>query len=372
MSLRKLVRLIGTLGLLLVLAAAGYVSFAPIPFEPHAWTPPSNPGLTGALAANTTMKERVVRFSPGLGRGPEDVTVKDGFVYTGVEDGRILKIALDGKTTAVYANTGGRPLGMQHDAQGNLVVADAMKGLLSITPDGKVTLLTDSVSGKRMIFVDDLDIATDGVIWFSDASQRFGYLEYLLDFWEGSATGRLLTYNPATRETKVVIEGLRFANGVAIAQDQSFVLVTETAARRIRKHWLKGEKTGRTEILIDGLPGYPDNLSAAPGGLFWVAMPSIANDDFDALQAKPFMRGVLFRLVRLGLVKSPVPPPRGWVIAIDRNGAVVASAMDPNGEAYHTVTSVNAFNGELFLGSNVADAIGRMPVTAVPLMTTPR
>jgi len=360
--LRKLLIWIGLILLVLIIGAGGYVAFSPIPFEPQAWNPPPNPGLTGRAVANTAMKERAVRFAPGLGKGPEDVTVKDGFAYTGLEDGRILKISLDGKSAAVYANTGGRPLGLQFDSQGNLIVADSMRGLLSVSTDGKVTVLTDSVGGKKMVFVDDLDIAADGTIWFSDASQRFGYRAYLLDFWEGSATGRLLSYHPATRETRVVVDGLRFANGVAIAEDQSFVLVAETAARRIRKHWIGGGKAGRTEILVDGLPGYPDNISAARGGIFWVAMPAIANDEFDALQPKPFLRGVIFRLTMMGVLKSPVPPPRGWVVAIDANGNIVGSAMDPKGEVVHTVTSVNAFGGELFLGSNVADAIGRMPV----------
>ena len=211
------------------------------------------------------MQDGLVRFAPGLGHGPEDIAVKDGFVFTGLEDGRILKIALDGKTTVVFANTGGRPLGMQHDAQGNLIVADAEKGLLSITPEGDVTTLTDSVDGRKMVFVDDLDIAADGLVWFSDVSKRLGYRDYQLGLWEGDGTGRLLTYNPATRETKVVVEGLRFANGFAIAHDQRFVLVNETAARRIRRHWLQDEQAGRTNILVDGLAGYPDNISAGPG-----------------------------------------------------------------------------------------------------------
>jgi sugar lactone lactonase YvrE len=350
---------------LALLGAAGFLAFAPIPIEPQAWVPPPNPGLKGPYAENSAMKDRAVKFAAGLGRGPEDVAVKDGFAYTGLEDGRIMKLSLDGKERSVFAKTGGRPLGVQFDAQGNLIVADADKGLLSVAPDGKVSVLVDSIGGKKMIFVDDLDIAADGTIWFSDASQRFGYKAYLLDFWEGRGTGRLLAYNPATKQTRVALENLRFANGVAIAPDQSFVLVSETAARRIAKHWLTGPRAGRTEILIEALPGYPDNISVTPEGVFWIALPAPASDEFDAMQPKPFLRGVQFRMVSYGLVKPPTPPLRGWVIAVDGDGKVLASLMDPKGETFHTVTSVNVAGGELFLGSNVTDAIARMPVPAL-------
>ena len=237
--------------------------------------------------------------------------------------------------------------------------------LVAIAPDGTIRTLSEQIGGKRMVFVDDLDIGGDGTIWFSDASQRFGIKLFLNDMWEGSATGRLLSYDPATGETQVRLEGLRFANGVALSADGSFVLVNETAARRIRKLWLSGPKAGQDEMLIDGLPCFPDNLSRSPQGHFWIACPSPANDQFDDLMPQPFLRAVMFRLTQLGLAPSPVPPLRGWAIAINGEGRVLASLMDPKGERYHTITSVNEFDGELYFGSIAENAIGRMPAPAL-------
>lgn len=346
--------------LALVLAAAGALTLWPIPIKPESWTPPPVPPMEGVYAENSVLKDGAQRFAAGLGHGPEDVTVRDGFAYTGLEDGRIMKIALDGSSTAQYANTGGRPLGLQFDANGQLIVADAVKGLIAISPDGTIRVLSDSVDGAKMVFVDDLDIAADGTIWFSDASARFGIKDFLNDLWEGAATGRLLSFNPATGETKVELAGLRFANGVAIAQDQTFVLVTETAARRIKKLWIAGPYKGRVETLVNGLPGFPDNLSTAPDGHFWVAMPSRANPEFDGLMQQPFLRGVMFRLTSWGLLPAPVPAPRGWALKIDGNGKALKSLMDPKGERYHTITSVNEFDGQLYFGSIAQDSIGRM------------
>lgn len=341
-------------------AAAAALTLSPIPIKPEAWTPPPVPKADGVFAENTALKDGTTRLGVNVGHGPEDAAVRDGFAYTGLEDGRIMKIALDGSSATQFANTGGRPLGLQFDAAGHLIVADAAKGLISIAPDGTIRVLTDSVAGQKMLFVDDLDIAADGVIWFSDASTRFGIKDYILDLWEGAATGRLLSYNPATGETKVELGELRFANGVAIAADQSFVLVNETAARRIRKLWINGPYKGRIETLIDGLPGFPDNLSTAPSGDFWVAMPSKANAQFDQLMPQPFLRGIMFRLTQWGLTSGPIPEPRGWALKIDGKGKVLKSLMDPKGESYHTITSVNEFDGKLYFGSIAQESLGVM------------
>ncbi len=108
------------------------------------------------------------------GPGPEDVARgADGLLYAGLADGRIVRLKADGSTPPeTVAETGGRPLGL-HAAPDGLYVADAERGLLAVSLDGTVRTLTDAVDGARMVFVDDLDVAADGSIWFSDASARF-------------------------------------------------------------------------------------------------------------------------------------------------------------------------------------------------------
>ena len=96
-------------------------------------------------------------------------------------------------------NTGGRPLGLRSDGNGGLFIADAIKGLLRMDATGQVTTIADSIDGQALKFVDDLDIDDRGRIYFSDASQRFDYSQVALDFFEGSQTGRLLRFDPATQ-----------------------------------------------------------------------------------------------------------------------------------------------------------------------------
>jgi sugar lactone lactonase YvrE len=337
---------------------AAYLFFWPVPIAPIAWTPSPNPGQTGVFAQSAGFRSPQ-KLIAEAGLGPEDVTRgADGLFYTGLQDGRILRFRAGSDSQPdLFVNTGGRPLGLQFDAHGNLIVADAFKGLLSISPDRAITILTDSVAGKRMLFPDDLDIAQDGVIWFTDASQRFDQRHYILDFWEGQPTGRLLSYDPKTKQTKVHVESLRFANGVALGPDEAFVLVNETIAARILRHWLKGPKAGATEVFINSLPGYPDNLSYSGKGIFWVALPAPRIESLEGIAGRPFLRKLLLRLPE-SLVRVE-PETVGWVIGVDADGVIRHNLRDTTG-AYANITSVNQFDDHLLLGSIMMKSVGRI------------
>jgi sugar lactone lactonase YvrE len=337
---------------------AAYLFFWPVPIDPIAWTPSPNPGQTGAFAQSAGVRS-TQKLIPEAGLGPEDVTRgADGFFYTGLQDGRILRFRAESDGgPELFVNTGGRPLGMRFDAHGNLIVADAFKGLLSISSDRAITILTDSVAGKRMLFPDDLDIAQDGVIWFTDASQRFDQHHWVLDFWEGQPTGRLLSYDPKTKQTRVHMEALRFANGVALGPDDAFVLVNETIAARVLRLWLKGPKAGATDIFLNGLPAYPDNLSYNGKGIFWVALPSPRIESLEGIAGRPFLRKMLLRLPESLVVVKPETV--GWVIGVDADGAIRHNLRDATG-AYANITSVNQFDDHLLLGSILMKSVGRI------------
>jgi sugar lactone lactonase YvrE len=333
-----------------------YLLFWPVPIDPVVWTPDPDPGLTGPYAPNERLAPLEL-FEPSLGRGPEDVTRgPDGLFYTGLLDGRILRF--DGSRTELVADTGGRPLGMQFDSAGRLIVADADRGLLAVNADGSIEVLVDTVDGARLLLTDDLDIAADGTIWFSDASRRFPVAEWILDFWEGRGTGRLLSHDPVSGETRAWLDGLRFANGVALGPDDAFVLVTETLAARIWRLWLTGPRAGDSEIFIDRLPGYPDNLSFNGRDTFWVALPATRQPALEGLAGRPFVRKILLRLPEA--LRRIEPAPLAWVIGLDPDGGLRYSLQTASG-AYRTVTSVNEFDGQLYFGSIDMDTVARVP-----------
>ena len=350
---KVLIGLGAIVGLLLI-----YLLFWPVAIDPAAWTPPEAPALTGVYEANTRLAS-VERLGTGVGVGPEDVAVDDrGRIYSGMEDGRIMRFQPDGSQPEVFADTGGRPLGLHFDAAGNLVVGDTLKGLLSIAPDGSITVLSTEQGGVPFRCTDDVDIATDGNIYFSDASFKFGLGGYTADLMEHRPNGRLLAYDPSTKTTRLVLDNLYFANGVAVSPDQSFVLVVETGKYRVQRYWLTGPRQGESEVFIDNLPGFPDGISSNGKDTFWLALASPRKADVDAMLPQPFLRKIIMRLPEAML---PAAENHGFVLGLDMDGRVIHNLQDPSA-GYAQITSVQEHEGMLYLGSLVEDAIGRLPV----------
>ena len=61
---------------------------------------------------------------------------------------------------------------------------------------------------------------------------------------QGAPTGRLLRYDPRDGSTRVVAEGIWFANGVALSPDGAWAAVVETNSFRVHRVWLSGPRVG--------------------------------------------------------------------------------------------------------------------------------
>src|SRR5215218_2000521 len=242
MSLKKR---FGFVILLLIVVALAYLLLAPVPIAPAAWTPPAAPALTGQYAQNTKLAS-VQRFTLGDGHKPEDVALDtEGKIYAGFEDGRIMVLQPDGTQPRVFAETHGRPLGLIFDREGNLIVADAIKGLLSVNKTGEISVLAEEADGVKFGCLNDLDVGADGTIYFTEASNKFPMSQFANDLLEHQPNGRLLALDPQTQKPHTLLRDIYFANGVAVSPDQSFVLVAETGKYRVRRVWLKEPKVGQ-------------------------------------------------------------------------------------------------------------------------------
>lgn len=341
------------------LVALVYLLLWPVPISPQAWTPPTAPALIGPYEQNSKLAgvERLGIVPPAKGFAPEDVALDaENRVYSGLDDGRIIRLEGTDRNWVNFSNTYGRPLGMVFDANGNLIVADAIKGLLSIARDGAVTALTTSADGVAFGCTNDLDIAADGIIYFTDATHKFPLTNYKADLMEHRGNGRFLAYDPKTRATRTLMKDLTFANGVAVSSDQSFVLVVETAKYRIHRVWLSGPKAGQAEIFIDNLPGFPDGITANGKGKFWLALVTPRDATLDKLLPKPFLRKVVMRLPKF---LQPAPKRYSFVLGLDLNGQVTDNLQNGSSDCYALIANAVERDGSLYFGSIGESTVGR-------------
>ncbi|GAB2861583.1 SMP-30/gluconolactonase/LRE family protein [Pseudoduganella ginsengisoli] len=327
----------------IALLLGSYLTFWPAPITPVVWHAPPAPGYTGTHAANrglTTLQKIPLHNE----FGPEHITIgPDNHLYLSVLSGRILRLSPDGAEQQVYAQTNGRPLGTAFDASHNLIVADAYKGLLSIAKDGTVTVLANEVQPNDPIrFADAVTIARDGTIYFTDASQRFVPKDHggtnnaaILDVLEQSATGRVLAYSPATKQVRVVANGLSFANGIALSSDEQTLFVNESGRYRVWKIATTAnaidvqQPSPQAQILFDNLPGYPDNLMRGLDGKIWLGFAG-QRDGLDAMAQYPALRKVVWRVPQALWIR---PKNIGHVMAFTEDGTIVADLQDPTGNS---------------------------------------
>ncbi|QOJ24845.1 MAG: SMP-30/gluconolactonase/LRE family protein [Gammaproteobacteria bacterium] len=350
-----------------VLALIAYLCIWPVPIQPVSWQAPSAPGYSGPHAANNRLAGIQLIALSGES-GPEHVVLaRDGKLYAAMASGNIVRMNPDGAAQEVFVNTGGRVLGFDFDAAGNLIAADAIKGLLSIGPDRAASVLANAVNGDPIRYANAVTVAANGKIYFTDASTRFAPQDWggtftasILDIMEQSSTGRVLEYDPASKTVRIVAKGLSFANGIALSQDERTLFVNETGRYRIWKIAVHAHRLDITQdspqaaVLLDNLPGYPDNLMRGLDGKIWLGFAKPRNPVIDAMSDKPLLRKITLRLPR---ALWPVPKAYGHVIAFTEDGKVVADLQDPAG-AYPETTAVTETRDRLYIQSLHAGRLG--------------
>jgi sugar lactone lactonase YvrE len=307
-------------GLLLLVNPAGGRDFRPEP-----WTPPT----ARQLASDITHPAAPTAFSDQPLFGPEDIAVdSEGRVYTGTRDGFIWRLTPEGRTER-FAAVGGRPLGLRFLPDDILIVANHGIGLQQVDPDGEVSLLASAADGRPILFANDLDVSSDGTVYFSDSSHRYNNTtlgirspSYLFpDMIDGRASGRVLAHDLTSGETRVILDDLYFPNGIALSADERTLWIAESNRYRILA--LDLALSLPPTVVIDSLPGTPDNLNRADDGTMLLAFYNRVAVVDQFVLPNAIVREVIARLPT-GMFVNEERPLAGSILALDPSGQPLA------------------------------------------------
>lgn len=322
----------------------------------------------GAFAVNDRLSE-VEIIGLGAVESPEDVILdEDDNLYCGTRHGDIVRFfPPDYKRHEVFAHIGGSPLGMSFDKDRNLVVCVGGMGLYKVAPDGQVRKLTDETSrtafsvvdDSRLRLADDCDIAPDGKIYFSEATIRYEMHDWPVDALESRGNGRIISYDPSTGRTRTEIRKLIFPNGVCTARDGQSILFAESWICRISRLWISGSKAGTVEVVVDRLPGYPDNINRASDGSYWCAIMGMRSPALDVALGMPSFRRRMARRIAPDQWLYPNLNV-GCVIRFNDAGEVLESLWDRSAINHPMITSMREHKGWLYLGGITNNRIGRI------------
>lgn len=341
---------------LVVLTVSLALAWVISPIEPVAWTPPPRAELVGPYAKNDRLQP--IEWWAKQLIGPEAITIApDGTLLAGLKDGRIVKLQVGSDRADVLIDTHGRPLAMAFHPDGRLIICDAHRGLLALDVRGQLEVLASGHGGTPFKFVDDLAIAKDGTIYFTDASSRNTIEQFTEDLLEHQTSGRLLKYVPDTKEVTRLADGFSFANGVALSEDESFLVVAETGTYQLWRVWLTGEKAGTRELFTDSLPGFPDNVRWSPTRKgFWVAIGSPRKPELDLIADWPNIRRIVAGLPKL---LQPKAARHAYVLLVDTEGKPVESFQHDASDSYSPIACATEHDGYLYLGSFAREGLAR-------------
>jgi sugar lactone lactonase YvrE len=327
--------------------------------HPVRWQPPPVDPLPDMPASRVTVV-------PLPGNGPEDVVVDtDGQLWTGLEDGRIVRIPADGGEPAIVANTGGRPLGLHVARDGRVLICDSHRGLLALDPNsGTLDVLAEGVAGRRFKFCSNVTETPDGTIYFTESTSDYHFEQFTAPIVEARGTGGL--YRLDTDGTvSTLVDGLYFANGVTPTADGSALVFAETQARRLSKYWLTGPQAGSVTPLAVNLPGMPDNLSTGADGRIWAALVAEMNPALESLFPRaPIIRKVVWRLPeRL----QPQIKPEIWVAAFDPDSGAAVAGLRTEQPDFGSVTGLVEAAGKLWMSTINFPAVAHVELAATGL-----
>ncbi|XP_072390728.1 adipocyte plasma membrane-associated protein Hemomucin-like [Diabrotica undecimpunctata] len=367
--------------------------------------PPPHP-LQGSLSLNQKLNNVEIKYQGRLS-GPESFSEYDGELYTGLNSGDIVK--LTGNHISPIVKTGkpckaqyeericGRPLGLKFH-KGLLYVADAYYGILSINVNNgkkKVLVSPDQIiDGKKSKWFNGIAVSKNGDIFWTDSSSTFhlenGLFELLSD-----PSGRLVHYDAKAKTNTVLIDKIHAANGVALSDDEEFVLVSESVTGRILRYYLKGSFKGTYDVFIDRLPGLPDNINSDNAGGFLVALVTPIDDEhpniMQILQQFPLARKFIGRMLgitqwifeqinkiypndmakmgvytvgRIAPLTQLVESSRVTILRISKDGVILDSLHATN-KKIRAISEAYIFKKYLYLGSSQEDYVARISLAEI-------
>jgi ribose transport system permease protein len=301
--------------------------------------------------------------------GPEDVILDDDDnIYAGNRTGDIVRFfAPNYSHQEVFVHIGGRPLGMAFARDGSLICCIGGMGLYRVAKDRTVEKLTDEtnrswfsiIDDSRLRLADDLDVAPDGRVFFSESTIRYEMHDWPVDCLESRGNGRIICFDPNKGTTRTVLRNLVFPNGICMTLDGQSFMFAETWGCRVSRYYFDGPKAGRVEPVIPDLPGYPDNINRASDGTYWLALVGMRTPSLDLAMRMPGFRK---RMARRTAPDEWLYPNinTGCIVRFDERGRILESLWDLGGENHPMITSMREHRGHLYIGGIFNNRIGRL------------
>lgn len=206
--------------------------------------------------------------------------------WSDIHGNRILQYSPATRETSIYRDevefTNGRTL----HPDGYVVQCSHGHRRVEVDDAGTVSALVDSWSGGRFNSPNDVVVASDHAVWFTDPHYGItvegeghpGHMEYGACY--------VFRWDPHTREARPVITDIDEPNGLAFSPDESVLYVSDTSAVRrppgVGNHHVRAYDVSVTDGVVEctngrtvfQIPeGIPDGFRVDESGNIWSSGP---------------------------------------------------------------------------------------------------
>ncbi|WP_166848365.1 SMP-30/gluconolactonase/LRE family protein [Isoptericola sp. BMS4] len=203
--------------------------------------------------------------------GPLYVPAGRYLLFSDIPNDRVLRWDEASGAVGVLDSPAGYTNGRTLDPQGRVVTCrQGPRDVVRTEHDGSMTVLADRWEGKRLNSPNDVVVAADGGVWFTDPP--YG----IASDYEGEAAqpeiGGCHVYrvDPGTGEVAAVVTDMDRPNGLAFTPDGRRLLVADTSRQHVRVFDVDGGRLSGGGVLAD-LGAGPDGVRFDTAGRAWVA-----------------------------------------------------------------------------------------------------
>ncbi|WP_288581227.1 SMP-30/gluconolactonase/LRE family protein [uncultured Methylobacterium sp.] len=244
------------------------------------WTPtirypdPAIEVIDPSFARYRVFSAGVERLATGCrwSEGPVWFGDTRALLWSDIPNNRILRYDEETGAVSAFRKPSNFANGNTRDRQGRLVTCEHGGRRVTRTEyDGAVTVLADTFEGKRLNSPNDVVVARDGAVWFTDPP--FGILgNYEGERAEPELPQNVYRLDPVTGVLEAAATDLAGPNGLCFSPDESILYLVESRAqpnRRILAFDVSGGRLSNQRVHIDAGPGTPDGFRCDTDGNLW-------------------------------------------------------------------------------------------------------
>ena len=217
----------------------------------------------------------IERLATGCRWSEGPVWFGDGryLLWSDIPNNRILKWEEETGAVSIFRRPSNNANGNTRDREGRLITCEHDSRRVTRTEyDGSITVLADKYAGKQLNSPNDVVVARDGAIWFTDPP--FG----ILGFYEGhkaepEVAPAVYRLDPASGELRMMTDEVPGPNGLAFSPDEKtlYVVASRDEPNRTLRAYevMDGKRLGKGRVFLDAAGGTPDGFRVDVEGNLW-------------------------------------------------------------------------------------------------------